>query len=288
MQSLSGLSHLYQLEPLKTERLAAKFIDKLMDDNRFVGLDDTFVNFPWSVMINHGIKMVIPPVTNGFVVCQHIYFREMIPQWKEIGVKVVFTPHCEEHFIDGLEIRPFPHWMANPGSPHNRRDIYDVSFIGASLTHWTRRYIMGLEPTFWTENNIRFFGLNTGKWHFEQPEETKRNHFDLFRSVMRSSNFALCPRGTGPGTIRFWEALSFGTIPIVIANGWKLPDAIYEWDDVIVRIPESENEIIKLPEIIHAIKNVPDRQAKCLALAAQFQHEGFITPILQYLSDKLK
>lgn len=286
MQILSGYSKFYELEPLKTEYTAAKLINQKFNDGNFQNVNATFVDFPWSVMINHNIRCVIPPVENGFVVCQHIDFAEMLDQWKEIGVKTLFTPHCIESSLRGIKVLPFPHKAYNYSyNSFRRKDLYDLSFVGATSTHWTRRYIMSLGADFWQKKGIRFFGMDTGKWHLEKSPEDQKRHSLLFRETMESSNFALCPRGTGPGTLRFWEALCFGCIPVVISDDWQLPETIYNWDDIIIRVEASADTMSNIPESIRAVTNIAERQQKCREIFMQFSQEGFITPILKWLSN---
>ena len=40
---------------------------------------------------------------------------------------------------------------------------------------------------------------------------------------MENCKFVLCPRGRGSNSIRFFEALNFGKIPILISDDVKLP-----------------------------------------------------------------
>ena len=58
-----------------------------------------------------------------------------------------------------------------------------------------------------------------------------------------SGGFAFCSRGAGNFSYRFYEALSFGRIPILIDTDCELPferDNNIQWDNHIIRIPENE------------------------------------------------
>lgn len=59
--------------------------------------------------------------------------------------------------------------------------------------------------------------------------------------------FALCPKGNGLGTIRFYEALETGRVPVVISDRW-MPPADIDWSRCMIRVPESE--IAELPKIL--------------------------------------
>jgi len=69
------------------------------------------------------------------------------------------------------------------------------------------------------------------------PEEARR---EFIRSI-RDSHFTLAPRGDGNYSMRFYETLSMGRIPILIDTDMPLPleDRI-PYDDFIVRIPWQE------------------------------------------------
>ena len=43
---------------------------------------------------------------------------------------------------------------------------------------------------------------------------------------MKQSEFVLCPRGLGVGSIRFWEAIEYGATPIVISDNLLLPSGL--------------------------------------------------------------
>ncbi len=54
---------------------------------------------------------------------------------------------------------------------------------------------------------------------------------------MRNSSFTLCMRGGGNFSYRFYEALSFGRVPILVDTDMELPnERAIAWDDHIIRI----------------------------------------------------
>jgi hypothetical protein len=36
--------------------------------------------------------------------------------------------------------------------------------------------------------------------------------------------FVLCPSGAGPNTIRYWEAIAFGRVPVLLSDSWDPPN----------------------------------------------------------------
>lgn len=64
--------------------------------------------------------------------------------------------------------------------------------------------------------------------------ETRRRRF---RSVMSRSRFVLCPRGKGTSSIRLYEALAHGCVPVIISDDWVPPDGP-AWESFSIRWPE--------------------------------------------------
>lgn len=72
-----------------------------------------------------------------------------------------------------------------------------------------------------------------------------------YAQLLRESEFALVPRGDNLFSIRFVDALSFGAIPVVLADDWVLPfDEILPYDDFVVRMTEKEWKLI--PSLLRA------------------------------------
>jgi hypothetical protein len=44
-----------------------------------------------------------------------------------------------------------------------------------------------------------------------------------YNRVLSHSVFSLCPEGAGPNTLRLWESLAVGAIPVVIGTGDWVP-----------------------------------------------------------------
>jgi hypothetical protein len=82
--------------------------------------------------------------------------------------------------------------------------------------------------------------------HLEQIETVEYN------TVLSDSVFSLCPEGTGPNTIRLWESMAIGSIPVLFENDWIRPNIEgYNWDDFSVTI--STNDLNNIFEILKSI-----------------------------------
>ena len=83
--------------------------------------------------------------------------------------------------------------------------------------------------------------------HWTPPSESKLEGQKAYARMMLESHFALCPRGHGVGTIRFFEAMQMGIAPVLIADDYVLPEGP-DWDSFLIRVPESH--IRQLPQIL--------------------------------------
>jgi hypothetical protein len=81
-----------------------------------------------------------------------------------------------------------------------------------------------------------------------------------FDRNVAETDYTLCVRGTGNFSVRFYEALSFGRVPVLVDTDSMLPfEHRIAWDDLIVRIDASQ--VDDLPELLaeHHRAIGPDR-----------------------------
>jgi hypothetical protein len=76
---------------------------------------------------------------------------------------------------------------------------------------------------------------------------------------MQSSVFALCPSGSGPNSIRLWEALGFGAIPVILSHTLRLPGVPQLWRQAALFVPETEAAVAALPARLEALAADPQR-----------------------------
>lgn len=99
-----------------------------------------------------------------------------------------------------------------------------------------------------------------------------------YQDVLARSRFSLCPRGSGPSTVRFWESLQAGAIPILISDDMVLPEGV-DWDRCIIRIPECG--VTKIKEVIASVSLEIENELRgnCLKAYKEFAGGNFISPI---------
>jgi tetratricopeptide (TPR) repeat protein len=89
------------------------------------------------------------------------------------------------------------------------------------------------------------------KFHSHLDAATKEKRRQIYLETMTKSLTVLCPRGDGMSSIRFFEALSIGRIPVLISDWCALPfDYLISYDRFVIRIAECDVE--KSGELISA------------------------------------
>lgn len=122
-----------------------------------------------------------------------------------------------------------------------RRWLY--SFVGSG-SHPIRKQLFDL-PT----NKAKI--VDTSDFCAWDPLQTSAHTFQkLYSDTMAASKFVLCPRGIGPSSLRLYETIEAGRIPVIISDHWVAPPQVC-WD-FAVRIPESK--ISSIPDVLNALE----------------------------------
>lgn len=258
--------NLFAAEPVPMEGTACRLLQAVP-----LRANVTFLAAPWSVLINRGtsatptvvsaidrrrnqlIRNPGPPRLHGeaFTICQHVKYASIIPRLLKCGVSTLFSPHAEDQHHTGMAVLPCPHLAPNAVEPAAVKDLL-YSFVGYH-DHAIRCEILRLPRA----PDIVLIGRK--RWHFQDADPKFANEY---RSTLARSRFSLCPRGIGPGTLRFWESLAAGAIPVLIGDSTRLPDGI-DWSTCILRVPEA-----RTAEIDRIIRSVPPVRERAMRLAA--------------------
>lgn len=273
--------------PVKTEEI---FYEQNKDKVDFCGI-------PWATIIdkhvdtNYLFKFLLPffKHKNYYTCCQHIHFKRLVPLMKLLGVKKLYTPHkvIGEDFIYGVELKPCPLYAVNIEDPKrnaffDKKDFvnYERQYLYSFMGGVQNNYISSIRnDIFNMKHPSNTFIKNTGQWHFNNVvysnKQNKNKELNIdkkhlyntekYNELLLNSRFSLCPSGSGPNSIRFWESLAVGSIPILLADTLELPDGP-EWKDAIIRLPEKN--LTLLPKILDEITKETEQQMreKCIEI----------------------
>jgi hypothetical protein len=254
--------------------------------NLHINIYEQYFCFPWAGLVDflrhdQPIKAkffldalnIAPPkmAIKRITFCQHIYALDLLPFFKKLGITDIYWSHKikGQDEVEGIKLHPYPLY---PVMHHRRKKPYKnkalserkylYSFIGAYqpdlyLTP-VRKWIFDLPR----RNDVII--IERSEWHFEQDvyrkqlqgitenqahENMRKLYEDEYIDVMEESVFCLCPSGSGPNSIRLWEALKFGCIPILLSDSLDLALSKNEMAKIMT-IKENHQSINELPELL--------------------------------------
>ena len=254
-------------------------------------------NYPFQLMYNF-IRPHIKTV-NNITCCQHIYFRKLIKLFCALDIKMVYTPHkiIGEDKINGITIKPCPLYAVNIED-----DKRNMLFKGKTKKYYLklkRKYLYSFQGAynpahyltdirkriFIMKHNEDVYIKNIGGWHFDQivynPKQNNKGELNIdqthlknkedYNELLLKSRYSLCPSGSGPNSIRFWESLAVGSIPILLADTLDLPRHKL-WEKSIIRVKEEDLE--KIPELLNKIDEDEEkmRRENCIKIYNYFKN----------------
>jgi hypothetical protein len=226
-------------------------------------------------------------------VCQHIHFSRDLPKYiAELGITDLWTSHkiVGLDFLGKTRLHAWPLYAVNYREVERSKDLYYLpieqkkifaSFIGAYMSHYmsdVRLKLNLLQP-------MRDFVIELNdEWHFNtvvydyqvagKATSNPIHRYDEiahYNEVLSNSIFSLCPSGAGPNSLRLWESMAVGSIPVILSDQYELPslDSIpgmnqAMWNDAVIIHPE--NDIETLEQRLRAIpmSRLSEMQSNCL------------------------
>lgn len=274
----------------------------------------TYVAIPWASLIDKHIHMDRSHLTRVFnnishsslnstenhiiTVCQH-YKYSLIEEFLETlnCEYTLFTPHAD---IVNDNIQPFPLYAPiSPPDSFSKELLY--SFVGTHMSHFMSSI---REDIFALSHDDDCICVRRENWHYNkdvydrQLKNIRQNPVDNYIShqkqlyyskVLSRSNFSLCPAGAGPSSIRIYESLSHGSIPVILSDKLNLPIlSEINWNECVISIPESE--VSDITRILRAIpeREIKERQHNCLSAYKLVSGDKFIKCIEDFVHEKEK
>lgn len=231
---MKSVSYPYGLDPyIPTEETMFK---KLEENST---LDDSWTlhKLPLANMINkigapatQGIINELDPKEKKIFVCQHI----LVDRLSFDENSIIASPHAS--FSNN--VISIPHYPVNASKQESERTKL-FGFLGSVSTHSTRKGIVKLFP-----NNCKDSGV-----HWGLEISLGKEFSNTYTDELARCHFALCPRGTGISSVRLFEAMAMGTIPVIIADGYRPPLSDFiNWNEISIQVPE--NKIKHIPSIL--------------------------------------
>ena len=279
--------------------------------------DEAYVGIPWATIIDKCVQLQkiyntiksSLPAKNYYTCCQHIKFKQLLPLFKALNITKVYVSHKEKgiDMIQDIRLLPCPIYALNIEDNKFNKEIKEAKDV---LTHDRDilfSFVGGYHPTIYMSDiRKKIYALekrdgvvieNTGDWHLNKlvyhPSQNNKQTLNLndqhmsqtcdYNKLLLKSRYTLAPSGSGPNSIRFWEALGAGSIPVLLADTLELP-AHELWDKTIVRI--AEKDVYRVYEILGEISEEEEnrRRENCLRVYTFFKdnYKGLKREIIHY------
>ena len=187
------------------------------------------------------------------------------------GIYPAATPYwaaqgwaCGGHYIS-LHIRRH---KFDPAVPAAQRSFL-FAFVGSSYTHPLREKLFGLRHERALLHDSTPKSSDT-RWYQKEPQ-TVEETYARFRRGLSQTKFALCPRGASASSIRLFEAMEAGCVPVIIADDLVLPSGP-DWESFCVRVPEAE--VASIPAVLERMEG----QFESMGVRARAAWEQFFSP----------
>lgn len=257
----------------------ATLIDKI--DSRSEDWTDFYASF-------RAFVASIPSENRRVTVCQHVNMKAYLDLFHEAGIKEIFWSHANTKeatlgWDDGTQIciHPFPLFpvqrvgnsISQPTDSAYTERRYLFSFIGAQSNSYyprqtrnaildllgndSRGYVRGREIWFY-QRVVYEHQVPAARDELAAIGLTDEEHATEFLTVLQQSIFSLCPAGTGPNSIRLWESMALGAIPVVMADDWAPPGNRALWDAAVIFRPETPEAVAALPDELEIVARDPD------------------------------
>jgi len=310
--------------PARTEQHAFATLAKQKLESQYW----QYIAFPWATLIDcieRDVELALAlqlkleevvGVTSGmrvFTVCQHIKFRKHLNLFSEVGITDIFASHATkgERRIDGINIHPFPLFAAQAEDRSDAHGLFTVDDFVA------RPYLYSFAGAFnpahyLTQSRAWIFDLPSredapiirrDQWHFEKRvydeqvygrEVSGSDAATEFAAqveyvdMLQKTRFALCPSGTGPNSIRLWEAIEFGSIPVILADDLALPGKSESWAEACIFLEESKEQIETLPDYLETLSKDRDQLHRKLEALRRIRDSFGLSNFAKCIVDTMK
>lgn len=246
-------------------------------------LNSNWLNFPnkksLQFYISEFYKINIQQ-ENNITVCQHDDYMKLEEVFRHLKITKVFsTLHSKKNKLNGIDIIPISFTNNFKFDINVNKDIL-FSFVGTYTTHDIRKKM------YKNINGPNIIYRNS--YHVDTDLITNNNHKkkeeEEYKEVLQRSRFSMCPRGSSPSSVRFWESLAAGAVPILVSDDWVLPE--WNWDNTILRISEDEFNTLGYNDIKNKLFDIDDFREEelrknCLLAYEEFKRENFLSYILK-------
>jgi hypothetical protein len=173
------------------------------------------------------------------------------------------------------------HWDNVWHVPSLSNCIYLFSFIGSARTHAIRRRVIKLtHPRAYLKDTSAAIPLAEQSKAFCMVDYQAEAKME-YGKIISQSKFVLCPRGYACSTMRLFETMKAGRVPVIISDRWVAPDGP-QWETFSLRVKENQTSLI--PQILERYEGQAESMARKARLAWEewFSNETVFHRIVEW------
>ncbi len=294
IKKINNYNLYYYNEKWQTPVITEKNVFDIYFKNK--DLPTNYFAFPWATLIdqyNFNKNTYLIDIVNKykindeicFTICQHICFKRIIPILEKIGITHLFTPHkskLDYKFIKtNIVIIPFILYPVNQNDKLEK--FFNYKYLYSFIGNYNSKYYLSdvrknllklkndnnlieIKKEWYFHNHVHINQINNNNYNDNLDSE------DLnYKNILKNSIFSLCPSGTGVNSIRIYEAMSFGSIPIILSNNIILSEILIKSNSIILF---DENNIINIDKFLKNIskKKILSMKNNCLEFYKNYIH----------------
>jgi hypothetical protein len=244
--------------------------------------------------------------TEIYSVCQHIRWKNILKIAEEVGITDLAISHCTSHSNTTIEetqsslrIHPWTLYAVNYCDKNRNKGLvigkpikdkkYLASFIGAHMPHYLSdiriRLCEGLSALRKKDIVVKIGDL----WHFNKivyDHQVGKKNTSLstaveleeetleYNRILSNSCLSLCPEGAGPNTLRFWESIAVGAVPVLFNRTLKFPQSFSNELSELCLFWEKQEFGEELYEWLgsFSMSDINQRSKKLIALYKKAEH----------------
>jgi hypothetical protein len=236
-------------------------------------------------------------------VCQQIHWKRFASHFTSLGITNLHLSHATKALYPNtcnwsFQIHGWPLIAPNIEVKERRHGLHDrrfldrrylATFIGAHMKHYASAVRLELLEASRREASADILVEVGTEWHFNNVvykeqvslRNLERDEIDKerlatrrYNEILSESRFSLCPEGAGPNTLRLWESLAVGAIPVVISDEWQAPSGPAQNPDLLqnscVVVPASE-----ISRTFATLRELPESRALQMHESARVAYAYF-------------
>lgn len=157
-------------------------------------------------------------------------------------------------------------------APDWHDDMYLFSFVGSFQTAPVRTRFAALRHP---RALVRDTSQQSSFIWWEATDAEKATFRRDYAAGLRDSRFVLCPRGISPTTVRLFEAMKTGRVPVILSDDW-VPPTGPDWSAFSVRVPEQD--VASIPALLESL----EPEAQEMGNRARAAWENWFSPVVTF------